>query len=621
MALTTTDFNVSFLLGGSSKVFKFTDITDYTAQGVSLSAITGRIKVTAPSGIVYNNLGGSADISGTLVSTKRVNTTTILVPLLSSGTPEVGVYTFEYASTDGTDPLVDPTVTKIKTFNYSYTKPKATNQLTANCLSPELKGSDTTNYLVDGVTPSDRFLITSLNQTASYFAISGDKVGFFTTGNKIDVIGSTGNNGRYTITNVSYDESENRTFVFVSGSMPNTTIDGTIVQRRTTLYFTSVPGVDPLIGYSPILTTNSFYSQLQSFSFESHVLYDFGGGFSVSDSFVSSDSINVDCENNLCDVFCCINSVFGEYMKYKCVNKTLADLALGRYTIITSHLASLRTAYECGDATAVTKLTEQIKDVAQCDDKCDCTTGDPILITGTGGSSGGGNIYNVVSAGNGLNVSTSVSGSTTTYTLALTASILADIAAATATSSVISSDSSITVTSSASTSTNTQYDIKIPPSTPIVPPKEFMVMKLEIDTQGISPYVFTPKDVLHQNPTNLKNPVSSPWTYSVYSGTADKPFKIKIENFQTSPNSTYKVDISSYFQEYNLVGTSDTIDSDDDNFGHKFITPKVVKTDNGFFNFAFKGSISSYGGYVAKGTAFNAVYVYSKIYLTIKIYE
>ena len=309
-------------------------------------------------------------------------------------------------------------------------------------------------------------------------------------------------------------------------------------------------------------------------------------------------------------------------MKYKCVNKTLADLALGRYTIITSHLASLRTAYECGDATAVTKLTEQIKDVAQCDDKCDCTTGDPILITGTGGSSSGGNIYNVVSAGNGLNVSTSVSGSTTTYTLALTASILADIAAATATSSVISSDSSITVTPSASTSTNTQYDIKIPPSTPIVPPKEFMVMKLEIDNQGnTSGHVFTPKeDFLHQNPTNLKNPVSSPWTYSVYpTGSISETFKIKIENFQTSPNSTYKVDISSYFQEYSLIGTSETIDSDDENFGYKSLSPKVVKTDNGFFNFVFTRPGSS--TYVKFGTISNPTYVYSKIYLTIKIYE
>ena len=374
MALTTTDFNVSFLLGGSSKVFKFTDITDYSSQGVALSAITGRIKITAPSGIVYDNLdpadpsdpaAAAADIIG---SASRVSSTSINVPLLSGGTPEVGLYTFEYKATDGSD-----TVTKIKTFTYSYTKPKATNQLTADCLSPELKGADTTNYLVNAVTPKDRFNISAASSSANTFSVSGDKVGFFTVGNKFDVISSTGNNGQYAITGVNYVQSSDTTVVSVA-SVSNNASDGTIVQRRTTLYFTSVPGIEPLVGYSSILSTNSFYSQLQSFSFEAHVLYDFGGGFSVSDSFDSSDSINVDCDDNLCDVFCSINSVFGEYMKYKSTNKTLADLALERYILVTSHLASLRTAYECGDATAVTKLTEQIKDVAQCnDDKCDCT--------------------------------------------------------------------------------------------------------------------------------------------------------------------------------------------------------------------------------------------------------
>ena len=621
MALTTTDFNVSFLLGGSSKVFKFTDITDYAIQpGVASTAITGRIKVTAPSGIIsYNNLdpadpaASPPDITG---STSTVNTTTISVPLLSNGTPEVGVYTFEYRATDGTDPASDPTVAKIKTFNYSYTKPKATNQLTSDCLSPELKGSDTTNYLVNGVTPNDRFFITGVSTAGNTFSVSGDKVGFFTVGNKFDVISSTGNNGQYTITNVNYKQDSNETIVSTSGVISSAS-NGLIVQRRTTLYFTSVPGVDPLVRYTPILTTNSFYSQLQSFSFEAHVLYDFGGGFSVSDTFVSSDSINVDCEKNLCDVFCSINSVFGEYMKYKGVNKTLADLALDRYIIITSHLASLRTAYECGDSVAITKLTDQIKDVAQSNDDCDCTTGDPILITGTGGSSGGGNIYNVVSAGNGLNVSTLVSGSTTTYTLALTASILTDIANATATSSVISSDSSITVTSSASTSTNTQYDIKLPTATPIIPPKEFMVMKLEIENPN-NTVSFTSKDVLHQNPTNLKTDTAS-WTYAEFYPAAFSPYAIDISGFQTSTNSTYKVDVSSYYQKREVAGPGggSTLDVSNFQYSHFYLTPLVVQLNNGSFRLFFKRDQT----YISPSDLYGANGGYTKIYLTIKIYE
>jgi len=617
MALTTTDFNVSFLLGGSSKVFKFTDITDYASQpGVASTAITGRIKVTAPSGIIsYNNLdpadpaASPPDITGSNIGNGRVNTTTISVPLLSNGTPEVGVYTFEYRATDGTDPASDPTVAKIKTFTYSYTKPKATNQLTADCLSPELKGSDTTNYLVNGVTPNDSFLITGVSTAGNTFSVSGDKVGFFTVGNKFDVISSTGNNGQYAITGVNYVQSSDTTVVSVASVSDNAS-DGRIVQRRTTLYFTSVPGVEPLVRYTPILTTNSFYSQLQSFSFEAHVLYDFGGGFSVSDTFASSDSINVDCDDNLCDVFCSINSVFGEYMKYKGVNKTLADLALERYIIITSHLASLRTAYECGDSVAITKLTDQIKDVAQSNDDCGCTSGDPIPITGTGASA----TSVVASGGNGVNVATSVNGNETTYTLTLAQSVLNDIASATATSSV-TGGTGITVTPSSTSSNNTQYAVSL--TTPSVAPKEFMVMKLEIENPN-NTVSFTSKDVLHQNPTNLKTDTAS-WTYAEFYPAAFSPYAIDISGFQTSTNSTYKVDVSSYYQKREVAGPGggSILDVSSFQYSHFYLTPLVVQLNNVSFRLFFKRDQT----YISPSDLYGANGGYTKIYLTIKIYE
>ncbi len=598
MALTTTDFNVSFLLGGSSKVFKFTDITDYPSQSVALADVTGRIKITAPSGVVYNNLAGSADITG---STSTVNTTSINVPLLSGGTPEVGLYTFEYRATVGSD-----TVSKIKTFTYSYTKPKATNQLTADCLSPELKGADTTNYLVNAVTPNDRFNISAASSSANTFSVSGEKVGFFTVGNKFDVISSTGNNGQYTITGVNYVQSSDTTVVSVANVLNNTG-DGTIVQRRTTLYFTSVPGIAPLVGYSTILSTNSFYSQLQSFSFEAHVLYDFGGGITLSDSFSSSDSINVDCDNNLCDVFCCINTVFGEYMKYKCTNKTLADLALERYTIITSHLASLRTAYECGDSAAITSLTAQIKEVSQCDDDCGCTSGDPIPITGTGSSAGSTSV--VADGGTGVNVTTSVNGNETTYTLNLSPSVLQDIQNGAATSSV-TGGTGITVTPSSTGVNNTQYAVSL--TTPSVAPKETLVMKLECAKTLSTARIFTPKEVTIQNPTNLQQPatitevaVSSVWDL----------YTVRVTGFQSTPNSTYKVDVSSYFQEY-AQNSVTTVDSSAIGYQAYYLEAKVVKLESNSFDLVF---INKEGDYMTSGGS--GLYKYLKIYLNIKIYE
>ena len=613
MALTTTDFNVSFLLGGSSKVFKFTDITDYSTQsGVAEDDITGRIKITAPSGIVYNNLdpadpvdpAASADIKGL---TSRVNTTSINVPLLSGGTPEVGLYTFEYRATDGPDPSVNTTVSKIKTFTYSYIKPKATNQLTVDCLSPELKGADTTNYLVNAVTPNDRFNISAADSSTNTLSVSGEKVGFFTVGNKFDVISSTGNNGQYTITGVNYVQSSDTTVVSVA-SVTDNTADGTIVQRRTTLYFTSVPGIAPLVGYSPILSTNSFYSQLQSFSFEAHVLYDFGGGITLSDSFSSSDSINVDCDNNLCDVFCCINTVFGEYMKYKCTNKTLADLALERYTIITSHLASLRTAYECGDSAAITSLTAQIKEVSQCDDDCGCTSGDPIPITGTGSPAGSTSV--VADGGTGVNVTTSVNGNETTYTLNLSPSVLQNIQNGAATSSV-TGGTGITVTPSSTGVNNTQYAVSL--TTPSVAPKETLVMKLECaKADPMTTRIFTPKDVTIQNPTNLQQPATI--TEVAVSNIWDL-YTVRVTGFQSTPNSTYKVDVSSYFQEY-AQNSVTTVDSSEIGYQAYYLEAKVVKLESNSFDLVF---INKEGDYMTSGAS--GLSKYLKIYLNIKIYE
>jgi hypothetical protein len=66
MALTSTDFNISFDLSSSTPKFVLTDITDYSSQSVSESDVTGKIKITAPSGVVYT---GTNDVQ---VGTSRL---------------------------------------------------------------------------------------------------------------------------------------------------------------------------------------------------------------------------------------------------------------------------------------------------------------------------------------------------------------------------------------------------------------------------------------------------------------------------------------------------------------------------------------------------------------------
>lgn len=566
MALTSTDFNISFDLSSSPQpTFVLTDITDYGSQGVNTTNVKGKIQITAPSGVVYT---GTDDVQ---VGTSKINSTTILVPTLSSGTPEVGLYTFKYTSTDSDNSI---SVSKSKTFQYSYVKPTATNQVTVDCLSPDLKGTDTTNYLVNAVTPSDRFNVVA-NSGSNTFSLEGEKSAFVTVGDTFSIINSAGNNGDYTVTAVTYTKTStsDKTFVFVSNVLDNS--DGVLVTRKTTLFYPSVLQLSPLVGSEKSLNTNSFYSKTHEYLFTTKGYWDYGNGIKIVDSFSSSKEIDVDCDVRLCDIFCCINSTFKEYLKYKCTNKTLSDLALQRYIVATSHLASLRTAFECGDSAAVDSLTTQIKEVAQCNDDCSCSDDDPAPITGLGFSGA----VVVASGGNGIEVASNVSAGTTTYTVKLNQSIINDIAAASSVTLIGSSDNSISVTD-APVGSNHTYDIKLQSS--IISPKEFMAFNVSVTNINTTP-VFSVSNVVIQNVFNFKNP-----TVAVKNTTPITHIQgFEVSDFQFSSNSTYKAFVDVTYvesQPSTMYGTPNS-SRYDVVFASNFITSVISKKDSGSFEF------------------------------------
>jgi hypothetical protein len=597
MALTSTDFNISFDLSSSTPKFVLTDITDYSSQSVSESDVTGKIKITAPSGVVYT---GTNDVQ---VGTSRINSTTILVPTLSSGTPEVGLYTFDYDSTE-VKSGVTTIKSKKKTFQYSYVKPTATNQATSDCLSPELKGSDTTNYLVNSITPSDRFVISAVSTSSNTFSLAGEKSAFVSVGDTFSVINSTGNNGDYTVTGVAYTKSSDTTVITVA-SVTDATVDGTLVTRKTTLFYPSVLQLSPLVGTEKIISTNSFYSQTHEFLFTTKGYWDYGNGIKIVDSFSSTKEIDVDCDVRLCDIFCCVNATFKEYLKYKCVNKTLADIALERYTISTSHLAALRTAFECGDSAAVDSLTTQIKEVAQCNDDCSCSDGDPTPITGLGGS---GNVV-VNAANSNIEVASNVVGNTTTYTVKLSQSVLDDIAASGSITTIGSSDSSITVLETP-TGSNYAYDIKIPASTPVISPKEFMSFRVNLDiTAGVPNYSNSISDIVIQNQSNFnENTVS----ISNPDGSSSPDYinqRFRISGFQNTNNNNYKI-----FTNISFVENNDFTSNSSNGLFYDYVRLQIVESKSGEVDLMV---VDESGNALKKGDLTN----YKKIYFNVQIIE
>lgn len=71
--------------------------------------------------------------------------------------------------------------------------------------------------------------IIAVDTTNEIFTVNGDKTQELVVDQAIEVIGSTGNNGTYTISNLSYDGVNDETDITVNEDITNSTADGTII--------------------------------------------------------------------------------------------------------------------------------------------------------------------------------------------------------------------------------------------------------------------------------------------------------------------------------------------------------------------------------------------------------
>lgn len=68
--------------------------------------------------------------------------------------------------------------------------------------------------------------ITSVDTTNDNFVVSGDADYLLSSGETIQVIGSTANDGTYTVSSVSYDSTNNETTISTQESIGDSTVDG-----------------------------------------------------------------------------------------------------------------------------------------------------------------------------------------------------------------------------------------------------------------------------------------------------------------------------------------------------------------------------------------------------------
>lgn len=137
--------------------FNFVDTSNYAAQGSPDTGVKGTLKITGPSGIVYQNAAFSTPVSATADITTAggfVNNA-IAIPLDANNEVQHGDYTIEYKVyvTGGTDAGQTFTLTPV-TFNYCFEAPEVEITQTVDCVTATFTSTDDSDYDEEGVTPT-----------------------------------------------------------------------------------------------------------------------------------------------------------------------------------------------------------------------------------------------------------------------------------------------------------------------------------------------------------------------------------------------------------------------------------------------------------------------------------
>ena len=129
--------------------FSLQDITDYASEGISLSNVKGNFTISNPLGTVYSN---SSWVTPDLNLSVSPTFNSVNIPL-NNGVPLSGIYTFQYTIkvSGGVESGI---YTKTFTIDYTYVSPKVSIVLENNPYVALLSSRDTTQYMIDGVVPT-----------------------------------------------------------------------------------------------------------------------------------------------------------------------------------------------------------------------------------------------------------------------------------------------------------------------------------------------------------------------------------------------------------------------------------------------------------------------------------
>jgi hypothetical protein len=157
------------------------------------------------------------------------------------------------------------------------------------------------------------------------------------------------------------------------------------------------------------------------------VVWDFGGGISVSGLLTGSQPIATFCDNWICDMFCCIKNLYQQWVSLQGTNSGQADYYYNKWQLGVLLIDMIKSAYQCGQNTIVNSLINQFYIETGCTANCNCSDNTtPTLVQGLGLANA--TQYSLAAADSYVQVTTTTGANSVAWTVGLSPAALALLA-------------------------------------------------------------------------------------------------------------------------------------------------------------------------------------------------
>lgn len=408
--MATANFTSSINLNNGT--ITLTDASDFVSQGIALIDVNGNFKITAPNGsVIYENISYYFEAD----TAQGGSTTTIQLATTATTLPLAGYYLL---ATGGAGAGQAP---KIATYNPSsklatFTAPVGVafdNTTTYRIvlsdifIAANLNNQQPISLMVNGVTQQGTY-------TIDYFVYNSDTGDTYTSQSTVDYV--------YTLPTVTIAQTTNCVQgIFASIDTTNYQLYGgvapTSLTRTHTIYYPPTLGIPDVVGSTANLYAPSLYNNGTYTTGISTVVSWVVNGVTITATLTGTKEKTVECAW-VCELACCIKSMYNNWQRYITTNTTLAAQYEERWLQGIGLLAMINNDATCFSGEDINNYISVFRATTDCNSGCGCDNQTISLVPTIASII---NTYDVTSLSpNWLTVNPVVSGVSTTFELQLT---------------------------------------------------------------------------------------------------------------------------------------------------------------------------------------------------------